>query len=58
MSVPTVPATNDARAAVASAGPALPARAISWPSMAVTADDVSPGRLIRMAVVEPPYWAP
>jgi len=26
--------------------------------MAVTADDDSPGRLMRIAVVEPPYWAP
>ena len=24
----------------------------------VTAEDDSPGRLIRMALVEPPYWAP
>jgi len=26
--------------------------------MAVTADEDSPGRLMRIAVVEPPYWAP
>ncbi|GAA3161248.1 hypothetical protein GCM10020001_101920 [Nonomuraea salmonea] len=56
--VATVPAMNDPIAAVASAGPARPCRAISWPSSAVTAADDSPGRLMRMAVVEPPYWAP
>ena len=56
--VATVPAMNEPMAAVASAGPARPFRAISCPSMAVTAADDSPGRLIRMAVVDPPYWAP
>ena len=35
-----------------------PARAIWWPSMQVTTEEVSPGRLTRMAVVEPPYCAP
>jgi hypothetical protein len=29
-----------------------------WPSIAVTIDAVSPGVLIRMLVVEPPYIAP
>ncbi len=53
-----MPAKNEPSAAVASAGPARPRRAISWPSIAVTADEVSPGRLMRIAVVEPPYWAP
>jgi hypothetical protein len=57
-SVPIVPAKNEPIAAAASAGPARPCSAISWPSMAVTADDVSPGRLIRIAVVDPPYCAP
>jgi hypothetical protein len=57
-SVPTVPAKNDPSAAVASAVPARPLRAIWLPSSAVTTDDASPGTLIRMAVVEPPYWAP
>ena len=56
--VATVPAKNDPSAAVASAGPARPWRAIWCPSSVVTADDVSPGRLSRIAVVEPPYWAP
>ena len=37
---------------------ARPARAIWWPSMQVTTDEVSPGRLTRIAVVEPPYCAP
>jgi len=26
--------------------------------MQVTIDEVSPGRFTRIAVVEPPYWAP
>jgi len=38
--------------------PARPLRAIMWPSMAVTTEVASPGMLTRMAVVEPPYWAP
>jgi hypothetical protein len=57
-SVPTVPATNEPIAAAARAAPALPSRAMTWPSIAVTADEVSPGMLMRIAVVEPPYCAP
>ena len=56
--VATQPAKNEARAAVASAAPASPLRAIWWPSRQVTADDVSPGMLMRIDVVEPPYCAP
>jgi hypothetical protein len=56
--VATVPAKKDPMAAAASAGPARPLRAISCPSMAVTAADDSPGRLMRIAVVDPPYCAP
>ena len=56
--VETQPAKNEPSAATASAAPARPCRAIWWPSMQVTTDDVSPGRFTRMAVVEPPYWAP
>src|SRR5260370_38908037 len=56
--VGTQPAKNEPSAATASAAPARPCRAIWWPSMQVTTDDVSPGRFTRMAVVEPPYWAP
>ena len=56
--VAIVPAKNEAMAAMASAVPALPCLAISWPSMQVTTEDVSPGTLTRMAVVEPPYCAP
>ena len=52
------PAKNDPSAAMASAAPARPCRAIWWPSMQVTTEDVSPGRLTRIAVVEPPYCAP
>ena len=57
-SVATQPAKNDPRAAMPSAGPARPRRAIWWPSIVVTTDDASPGMLTRIAVVEPPYWAP
>ena len=56
--VATVPAKNEPSAAVAKASPARPWRAIWCPSSAVTAADDSPGRLSRMAVVDPPYWAP
>ena len=56
--VEIVPAMKEPMAAMLSATPARPWRAIWWPSMAVTAEEASPGRLIRMAVVEPPYWAP
>ena len=53
-----MPATNDPIAAVANAADARPFRAIMCPSMAVTIDAVSPGELIRMLVVDPPYIAP
>ena len=56
--VATVPAKNEPRPAAASAAPARPLRAIWYPSMAVTTELDSPGTLIRMAVVEPPYCAP
>ena len=56
--VATVPAKNEPRAAMPRATPARPWRAISCPSRAVTTDDASPGMLTRIAVVEPPYWAP
>ncbi len=52
--VATVPAKKEEMAAMASASPALPWRAIWWPSRQVTTDDVSPGTLTRIAVVEPP----
>ena len=48
-------ATNEPIAAVASAGPPRPARAILLPSSAVTTDALSPGVFSRIAVVEPPY---
>ena len=51
----TQPAKNDPSAATASAAPARPWRAIWCPSMQVTTEEVSPGRLTRMAEVEPPY---
>src|ERR1044071_7145869 len=52
------PAMNEPMAAMASAGPALPCFAIWWPSSVVTTEDDSPGMLIRIEVVEPPYCAP
>ena len=45
-------------AAIAKAGPARPWRAIWKPSRVVTIDEDSPGMLTRIAVVDPPYWAP
>ena len=53
-----VPATNEPIAEVASAGPPRPALAILLPSSAVAIDALSPGVLIRMAVVDPPYMPP
>ena len=43
---------------MASAEPARPLRAIICPSMHVTTEELSPGMLTRIAVVEPPYCAP
>lgn len=56
--VATVPAMNDPTAARPKARPAWPRLAISCPSMAVTTAVASSGMLTRMAVVDPPYWAP
>ena len=52
--VPMVPATKLPRAAVARAGPARPARAILFPSSAVTTAADSPGVFSRIEVVDPP----
>ena len=56
--VAIVPATNEPIAAVASAGPPRPLRAMRLPSSAVTIVADSPGVLSRIDVVEPPYIAP
>ena len=56
--VAIVPAKNEPMAAVASAGPPRPARAILCPSIAVAIDAASPGVFSRMAVVELPYMPP
>ena len=56
--VDTHPAKNEPIAAIASAGPARPWRAIWWPSSVVTTEDASPGMFTRIDVVEPPYCAP
>src|SRR5262249_54512333 len=55
---PTVPATKDAIAAMPSAAPARPLRAIWHPSRQPTPDADPPGRFNRTEVVEPPYFAP
>ena len=56
--VATQPANSEPSAAIAKAAPARPCRAIWCPSRQVTTAELSPGRLTRMAVVDPPYWAP
>ena len=53
-----VPAMKDPNAAMPSAAPARPCRAIACPSRHVTTDAASPGMLTRIDVVEPPYIAP
>src|SRR5918996_5983006 len=55
---PIVPATKDEIAAMPSAAPALPRRAIWYPSRQVATEELSPGMLRRIDVVEPPYLAP
>jgi hypothetical protein len=56
--VATQPAKNEPIAAIASAAPARPCRAIWCPSRHVMTDVASPGMLTRTEVVEPPYCAP
>jgi hypothetical protein len=56
--VPTVPATKEPMAAVASAAAPRPRLAILFPSMAVTMEADSPGVLSRIDVVDPPYMPP
>ena len=58
ISVAKSPATKDPMAAVASAGPPRPARAILLPSSAVMTDALSPGVFSKMDVVDPPYIPP
>jgi hypothetical protein len=54
----TVPAMYEPTAAMVSAGPARPLRAMALPSMQVITEAASPGMRIRIDVVEPPYIAP
>ena len=56
--VATQPARKEESAAMASAVPARPCLAIWWPSRQVITEEVSPGILTSMAVVELPYCAP
>ena len=58
MMTPKVPATHEPTAAMQSAAPPRPLRAIALPSMHVITDDASPGMRIRIDVVEPPYCEP
>src|SRR5713101_255392 len=56
--VETHPAKKEPMAAMPSATPARPCRAIWCPSRQVTMAVTSPGMLTRFAVVDPPYCAP
>ncbi len=56
--VASVPAINDPIAAVPSAAPPRPRRAILLPSKAVIIEALSPGVLSKIEVVEPPYIPP
>ena len=53
-----VPPIKEPKAEIPRAGPALPRRAIWYPSRHVTTEAASPGMLSRMEVVDPPYMAP
>ena len=58
MMTPKVPATQEPTAAMQSAAPARPLRAMALPSIQVITDEASPGIRIRIEVVEPPYCEP
>ena len=58
MITPKVPATNEPTAAMQSAAPARPFRAMALPSMQVITEAASPGMRSRIEVVEPPYCEP
>ena len=53
-----VPPMNEPKADMPRAAPARPCRAIWYPSTAVMTEADSPGTLMRIEVVEPPYIAP
>ena len=55
---PKVPAIQEPTAAMQSAAPARPLRAIALPSMQVITEEASPGMRSRIEVVEPPYCEP
>ena len=58
MTTLNVPAMNDAMAAMVSAGPARPCRAIACPSRQVMIEADSPGTFISTEVIVPPYMQP
>ena len=53
-----VPPMTDARQDMPRAFPAFPCRAMGYPSRVVIMAAESPGVLIRIEVMEPPYMAP
>ncbi len=55
---PMVPAMKELTAAMASAAPARPLRAMGYPSSTVITAAASPGVLSRIAVTAPPYMQP
>src|SRR5580698_8847196 len=55
---PMHPATNEPIAAIDRAGPALPLRAMGWPSRQITTELGSPGIFSMIAVVDPAWCAP
>ena len=55
---PNVPAIHEPTAAMQSAAPARPLRAMALPSMQVITEEASPGMRSRIEVVEPPYCEP
>ncbi|MNN86039.1 hypothetical protein D3C81_2033980 [compost metagenome] len=58
MTMPTLAPTKDDITSMNNADPDLPCRASGLPSRQVTAWEGVPGRLSRMQVMPPPYWAP
>jgi hypothetical protein len=56
--VARVPPTNDPMAAMLSATPARPCRAMGKPSKQVTTVEASPGMFMSTLVIVPPYWEP
>jgi hypothetical protein len=56
--IATVPPIKEPIAAIPRAAPALPCRAISYPSKVVTTVEASPGSRSKTEVIVPPYMEP